>query len=413
MAELLEVYRANLEGRSPPRPVRRPYRDFVAWLQARDDSGDERFWRALLAGFSEPTPLPLASTGATGSGHDERDPFGEATLRLSEEATSALYEFARKQRVSAGVLVQAAWALHLGRFSGTRDVVFGVAVSGRPAELTGADAMTGLFINTVPVRVRLPAGERTDTWLSTLQGQQGALRAFEHTPLAEIRRLSDVAREQPLFESVLVFENYPVPRSASSHAEGLRLRSVRAVERTHFPLTLVVQPEAQLSFQLIYDRRRLDEAAAQRSLADVSGLLEGLRGIGTVRPPRPLPARPGAADGTLHALFSQQAARTPRAIALTSGEGTLDYQTLESRSNQLAHLLRERGVGPEVRVGVCLPRSPGLAGATRRRLCPARTGPPPGAAALDGRGLRRAHRAHALGPRGAARDGGPGALPGR
>ncbi|XVV06970.1 condensation domain-containing protein [Actinosynnema sp. CA-248983] len=211
---------------------RRPFRDYVAWLAAQDEQAAERHWRDVLGTFDSPTPLPAdrPSTGpaATSAQH---------AVDLTPQDSTRLYEFARAHGLTVNTLVQAAWALLLARSSGQRDVCFGATVSGRPADLPGADAITGIFINTLPVRVRVDGARPVVAWLRELQEQQAESRRFEHVPLTRMRAWSAVPEGANLFDSAVVFENYPVELG-----DGMGLREIEAVETTSFPLSATVYP---------------------------------------------------------------------------------------------------------------------------------------------------------------------------
>src|SRR5205814_5498078 len=129
---------------------------------------------------------------------------------LGEAATSRLKAAARREQLTLNTMVQAAWSLLLSRYSGQDDVVFGVTVSGRPAALAGVESMVGLFINTLPMRVHVRGDGPLRAWLKAIQGQQVEQRQYEFSPLVQVQGWSAVPTGEPLFRSLLVFENYPV-----------------------------------------------------------------------------------------------------------------------------------------------------------------------------------------------------------
>ena len=196
---------------------------------------------------------------------------------MSAESTAALESFARANRVTLNTLVQAAWALLLSRYSGETDVVFGVIVSGRPEALPGVESMLGLFINALPLRVSLAETDTLADWLQKLQRRQLEDREYGYSSLAEIQHLSEVPAGLPLFESLLVFQNYPQrelpePEERKSHAPS----STRAVERTSYPLTAIAAPGEELLLRLLYDRARFDDATIMRTLDHWRTLLEAM-----------------------------------------------------------------------------------------------------------------------------------------
>ncbi len=370
LQDVLACYDALLEGAAPTLPHRRPYRDYVAWLLRRDPSAAEAYWRGALHDFTEPTPL--GADRHLPAGPDTGGVHGTVRREVGAGATGALRAFAREHRVTLNTLVQGAWALLLGRGSGEGDVVFGTAVSGRPPELAGMEQMIGLFINTLPVRVRVDGHARVDEWLQALHRGQTAARAYDHTPLAEVQRWSGVPAGQPLFESIVAFENLPV--------EDAGVRSF-AVERwevvgwSHYPLELVAIPGERLDLRMGYDAGRIEPDAAERMADALEAALEALA-AGPGRPLSGVPLLRGterarvleswnatAADfpaACVHELVSARAAREPHAVAVVFEGTTLSFAELEARANRLARHLRRLGVRPETRVGVCAERSPEL-----------------------------------------------------
>ncbi|WP_164013943.1 non-ribosomal peptide synthetase [Pyxidicoccus trucidator] len=367
MRDVFALYAGRLAGRPQGLASPRPYRDFIAWLGERDAGPARDFWRRSLAGFTEPTPLEPgdAAAGSTGK--------GERTLSLGVEETAALEAFARRRKTTVGTLVQAAWALLLARSSGRDDVLFGVTVAGRPSELSGVEDMLGMFINTLPVRVRLPPSMTVETWLGGFQDWLLEARQHEHTPLVEARRFSDVPVGAPLFESLVVVENYPVDVALATKLQGVEVRGARSVEVDNHLLSLVAVPGRELELRIGYREERYAAVAVDRMLARIHHLLHALAGgegrtLGTISVLdeaerhrllvewNDTVAEP-AADVCLHTLFEQQVARAPDAVAVVAGAGALTYRELEARANQLAHRLRALGVGPEARVALCVERS--------------------------------------------------------
>lgn len=231
LTEVCEEYAALTGGPQAPRPVRRPFADFLAWLREQDEQAAEDHWSGALAGFTERTALPYDRRPA--GAHRAR--ATAAVHRALDEALSArLRENAAAAGLTVNTLVEGAWALLLARYGGTADVVFGTTVSGRPAELPGVETMIGLFINTVPARVRPPATGGVLPWLRDLQDRQSDGRRHDHLALPRVQALSELPAGEPLFDSMLVFENYPVDESAADRT-GVRVVEVRADDATTFP----------------------------------------------------------------------------------------------------------------------------------------------------------------------------------
>ncbi|MCY1043070.1 amino acid adenylation domain-containing protein, partial [Corallococcus sp. bb12-1] len=373
LQQLFTAYASTARGQAPRLEPAPAFRDYIGWLQQQDPARSEPWWRQVLAGFTAPTPLPGARPAASGGAVAEA---GEQVLALSAEQLGSLQAFARRHELTLGTLAQAAWTLVLSRYSGEEDVLFGVTVSGRPPELPGVEAMVGLFINSLPARFQVEPRAPVVPWLQKVQAQQVDLRQHEHCPLVQVQSWSAVPRGTPLFESLFVFENYPLDAALKERSPGVTVADVRMHERTHYPLVLAVVPGQELRLQLTYDTARYDDATATRLLEH---LRLALRGLTTaegreLRDVTFLPeeerqrllvewnatASDAPLDEPLHVLFSRQVARTPEAVALVSGELHLTYSQLEARAHQLAWHLRELGVRPGSRVALFLPRSPEL-----------------------------------------------------
>ncbi|MFO0762663.1 MAG: non-ribosomal peptide synthase/polyketide synthase, partial [Byssovorax sp.] len=378
--EVFKRYLALRDGREMTWPPVRPFSDYIAWLGKKDPVKTAEFWKKSLAGFSAPTPLPIPAPPAGDPsaelvrGEGGFDDYEERRLLFSEEKTAILDGFAREHRLTINTLLQGAWALLLSRYSGERDIAFGTIVAGRSIELPGIEDTLGMFINTLPFRVEVPGDRPVLDYLRGLQERHTEIREHEHSPFAEVQGMSEIPRGQPLFESILVFENYPVEKSAGGGSKtGIVTRDVKNEVRNNFPITLLCVHTNRLSCRLAFDRRRFDGAAIDALLGHLESLLLGLAAspVARLREVSLLPEverqrllvehnRAPAdyrIDTTMHALFEAQVDRTPDAVALVAGGERLSYRALDERANQLAHRLRSMGVGPEKVVGLCLDRS--------------------------------------------------------
>ncbi|MET9225534.1 amino acid adenylation domain-containing protein [Lentzea sp. NPDC003310] len=357
---------ALLTGRPVTRPApRRPFADFVRWLRGRDDRAVREFWTAELAGLTGPTPLPfdLAPT----AGHRSAS-TADVEVGVDAEGVTA---WARRHRLTLNTLVQGAWALLLARYSGERDVVFGATVSGRPADLLDADKIIGPMINTLPVRVLVDGGADLVEWLAGIQRSQVAAREYDWISLAEAHECGGLSADSSLFDSVVVFENYPVDHDAAA-ANGLELVEITATEVSGYPLALVVYPGDGLRLSLRYDPALFTEDTA-RTLADrLARVLSSFAGVESaavreVRLISPDEYRRSVLDWTatepaysvdrrIEDLIAEQARRDPHAVAVEDGDRVLTYGELEVRANQLARYLVSRGVRRDGLVGIALDR---------------------------------------------------------
>ncbi|MET9488542.1 amino acid adenylation domain-containing protein [Nocardia sp. NPDC006630] len=367
MQDMLAFY--ALGGDPALLPPVRSYRDYLAWLVAQDRDAARAAWQEALAGFTEPSPLaPVDRSREISAG------IGELGFELSAADTAALSAVAAETGVTVNTIVQAAWGLLIGRSTDRDDVVFGATVSGRPPQLAGIETMVGLFLNAIPVRVRLDAADTLADVLRQLQDEQAALLDHHYLGLGEIQEITGI---DGIFDSLVVFASFPVDDAALDEAaapiEGVGLLGTSAANGTHYPVTVMVTPGKTLRVTLKYLRDLFDNAAAE-ALAERLALLLGRFGAD----PR---ARVGEVDAlldserealdtvnatevaellddsTLLTLFDAQAARTPDALAVMFGDTTLTYAELDARSRRLAQELTLRGVGPETRVAVAMRRS--------------------------------------------------------
>jgi hypothetical protein len=274
LKEIFAFYEAFCQGQHIRLKRSRPYADYIAWLQQQELSESETFWRQTLRGFTTPTPFGVDQAPrrllATEEDH------GEQQIRLSVTTTNALQSLARQYQLTLSTLVQGAWALLLSRYSGEEDVVFGTTVSGRPADLVGVESMVGLFINTLPVRARMAPEDVLLPWLKKLQAQQIELRRYEYSPLVKVQRRSDVPGNLPLFESIVVFENYPVDESLQPQGRDLAIHNIRLFEKANYPLSLMAVPGSALLLRIFYDCRRFDADSISRMLGHLENLLQSI-----------------------------------------------------------------------------------------------------------------------------------------
>ena len=374
LQEFIALYKAFSRHRHIQLPASRPFRDYVAWLKRQDLRKAEVFWRGALRGVTGPTPLnvgwpPGRSNGSNGAAatHDRIE------IRFGHLA-APLQALARTHQVTLNTIVQGAWSVLLSRVSGEEDVIAGATVAGRPHDLRGSDSIVGLMIDTLAVRTKVPRERPALEWLKDFQAEQVLVREHGYAPLVQVHKWSGVPHGVPLFESIVVFENVPLPQ-VTLEEEGLEIVDTVYDGRPHYPISLVIFPGADLPVRIIYDRSRYNADAIRQILGHLRTLLEGI----VADPAAPLSRVPlmeaaerqrvlvdwnatarAYAAGTLHGLVEAQVARTPEAAAVIVGDETISYGALDRHANRVAQTLRNVGVGPETRVGVCLERNGAL-----------------------------------------------------
>ncbi|MFC6978835.1 amino acid adenylation domain-containing protein [Microbulbifer taiwanensis] len=383
MKEVMSIYKvaynnSNMGSLASVLPAAPAYESYIAWLQQQDKEKARAFWKDTLAGIESPTQIHLEYVF-------DGEVAGPAkqTLSLTSVMTAELQSLARQHQVTLNTLVQAAWAYAIHQHNGDQQVVFGETVSGRPPELKDVDQIVGLFINSLPVVVNIDPAQDIGTWLRDLH--QASIDRAEngYLPLSEIQSLSPLGqsggKERNLFDTLVVFENYPVDKEIQNIVAGsdLIVSDIKNEERTNYALTLMVLPEGknlngQLSFELGYRHEQFDSDTVASFLLQFELILKMLSGQFTQSVGELAVLSPDHEhrlsvwndtdsdyphEKCLHELFEQQVQQQPDAVAAIFGQEQVTYAQLNCRANQLAHYLVAQGVKPDSVVGVCIERS--------------------------------------------------------
>jgi amino acid adenylation domain-containing protein len=370
LREVFEAYAELAQGDITARAAPPPYRRYIDWLQHQNLADARLYWKEKLAGFVAPTPLGIDRPVPA------EEPLyqqGEAWEILDSALTARLRVFAKENGLTLNALVMGAWAILLHRYSGNQDIVFGATRACRKSTVAGADEMIGLFINTLPVRLKLSPDDAALSVFKAARQQWLDMRPYEHTPLVQVKGVSEVPPTQPLFETLLVFENYRLDTAMRSLGGPWARRQVELHRLTDFAIRLLAYDGQELSFKIEFDRRRLDAAAIPRLLGHLRRLLEGV----VTNPTETVGRLPILTEAeykvltvdwnrtdvdipkrrTLHEWIETQVESTPDAHAVTFEGKDITYRELNHRANQVAHHLQGLGVGPDVPVGVFLERS--------------------------------------------------------
>lgn len=363
--ELFVRYEAARRGQSTLHALPRPYRDYLRWLERQDSSRAEAYWRRTLADLDgATTSLPVLQASAAPARLVSREQW------LGVAETQQLESAARESQTTLNTWLQLAWALLLSRYSGTDDVVFGTTVAGRPAQLADIDRTVGLFINTLPLRVKLDEKLSVAQCARALLAQNVEQRELEHSALGDILRWSGLPRTQALFETILVFEN--APSNTGGPALDYRIDLLADDSPTHYPLSLIAMPGDRLGLRLYSDSSRITEDAAERLLDHLAHLLRQLpaaaeNAMATLELLTPAERQRilvdwnrSEADFPLHLsygeLMTQQAQRQAHKIAASCGGRSLSYAELEQGSNRVARHLAAAGAGPDTLVALLAER---------------------------------------------------------
>jgi len=374
LQEVFAFYEAIRHGHVLQLPPSRDHREYIELVASQDLTAAKRFWEQRIGSITAPTPLIVDRS--VGSFADDSPGYDVQEIRLSKKQTASLQSIARQHQITSNTFVMAAWALLLARYSGEQDVVFGATKTCRGSLPEGNASLVGLFVNTLPMRVRVHEDMELLSWLKNIRVDWLGLRPFEHTPLVKIQQWSNIGPKQSLFESNVVFENYQLDEALKEGRKTSERRTFRIIGQSSHPLTLAGYAGTRLLLKLAYDQNRFDDGVITRMLGHLQSLLTEM----ISKPKQRLSnftllteverhqvlsdwnntqaVFPG--DRCLHQLFEDQVERSPNAVALEYEDCQVTYEQLNARANQLAHYLKGLGTGPEVLVGICSERGPEL-----------------------------------------------------
>ncbi|WP_415974022.1 amino acid adenylation domain-containing protein [Rhodococcus sp. 077-4] len=368
MKDLLVLYATRGETSVLPRV--RPYRNFLAWLSTRHIDDSLNAWRRAFVGLDDPTLISQRTNGAGGA-----PDIAERTLVVSGEDAARLSGRASELGVTMNTLVQVAWGILLSRLLTRDDVVFGTTVSGRPAELDGIESMVGLFINTVPVRFTQDETTSIEDLVRRTQREQSELLDHHYVGLTDIQQAVGPAA---VFDTLVVFESYPIDKSglsAASSIDGMTVLGVDTKDATHYPLTMVVVADADITFTLKYRADLVDADAAASMITRFTRVLDAVvdgsatagsidildenertQVLQTWNGSTENEAAPSDSDQSLISLFEKQVLAAPDATAIVFGNARVTYRELDSRAERLARTLADHGARREALVAIALPR---------------------------------------------------------
>ncbi len=274
LREITLFLAALSQGQEPDLVSSRPYRDYIRWLRQQDLSQAANFWQQQLAGFNQPTPLGIEDDRNVVI--DNEAGYGYQSVKLSSSLTAKLQSLVQSHHLTMNTLIQGVWALFLSRYSRRPDVIFGATVSGRPADLIGVESIIGLFINTVPIRIKVAPSETLWPWLTSLREQYLQQQKYEYCSAGQIRQWADIPGSNRLYDSILVFQNYPVP--VSPHLEQtFNLSETYAVgAQTRYALTILVTLDDALTIRIIFDHSRFAAADIDQILNHFLTVLESV-----------------------------------------------------------------------------------------------------------------------------------------
>jgi amino acid adenylation domain-containing protein/non-ribosomal peptide synthase protein (TIGR01720 family) len=366
--DFAKIYAALGEGKTPKLPVTPPYSEYIRWLEQQDRNEAINYWSHYLSGYEHVTTLPKWHRPEPMSDYVLK----EKTFALGD--TAKLKALAASQGVTVNTIIQSLWGVILSRYNNVDDVVFGTIVSGRPATLSGVEQMVGLFINAIPVRIQYQTEQPLLEILQAVQKASLESEPYHYCPLVEVQAQSIMGRD--LFDHVLIFENYPMDiavTQSESDAAKVTIENLAVHDRTHYNFDVTIVPGDPIEIKFSFNGNIYLEDQIARMVAHFQTALQHLlqspnQSVGSVQILPQLEqqqlldqfnntAMDYPRDQTFVSMFEEQVKKYPNRVAVVFEEVQLTYQTLNGQANQLAHYLRNLGISPEKRVGICVERS--------------------------------------------------------
>jgi len=372
MEEFLTTYESIASGNLLIPKEEDKYEDYIRYLERSDKDAEESYWKNYMQGIQQSTMLPFI--GATKERTKGVGYYRSLPVHLNADLTEKIQGFAKGHRLTVNTLMQGVWSLLLHQYTGSKDIVFGVIVSGRPDELPNVEKRVGMFINTLPLRSIVEEGTNLMDWLQEIQAQQVSSRQYQYSTLQQIQDWAAVPSGD-MFDSILVFENYPVSKVLGSKKWSLDIDNIQINEQTNYPLTIFIFTVEKINLAFSYNTTLLEEETIKKIGSHFKNVLEQLvtngQGHTSVQQIEVLTAderlklllefnntvQDYPRDKSIVALFEEQADKTPDAIAVEMNEVPISYKDLNERANQLAGFLVGKGVINNMLVPVCIERS--------------------------------------------------------
>lgn len=368
--EVIKAYKDFLKGNQPDAIKEDRYEDFINYIKTIDSFKEKSFWQKYLKDFSEPTLLPFCSVS-----HERnkgKGTYKRRTIEFTKAFTQKISDFSKSLHITPNTLTQGVWAILVSKYSGSKDVVYGVTVSGRPADSDlDFGNKVGLYINTIPFRATIKQQDTVNEFLKRLQKTSVEAREFQHTSLNKIQDWNEIKGD--CFDSLLSFTNYPVSESSKSDSQSLNIDAVDIKENNNYLLSIQPSLKEKLVVDFTFNSNILEEEYVKMICSHFETILcqivkEEVDDISTIQfhteseeiqllhdfnatmvdYPK---------DKNIVDIFENQVEKTPNATALVLDGVTMTYKELNARANQLANFLRNQGVENESLVGICIDRS--------------------------------------------------------
>jgi len=363
--EFIAAYESILDGKEPVKRVKPRFKEYVKWQQEQNKEEQLGYWKGYLKGYEEKAVIAGYSSGEekTAVYHEELEP----------ELRNAMERLCREEKVAVATVINTAWGILLQRYNNTGDVVFGTTVSGRTAKLEGIEEAVGLYINTLPIRVKAEGKERIEELLRRVERDTREREVYESLALSEIQGAVGAGGGESLFDTLVVIENYPIDKRLANREGKVEVQISEVKEATNYDITVGVMLKDKIGLSISYKREKYGAEEIKRLTGHLTNILceisgNSRKGVEEIEVISKAEKRQllyefndtyaeYPKDKTIHELFEEQVKKTPDNIAVVYKNRQFTYRELNEKANRLARVLREKGVVPDSIVGIMSERS--------------------------------------------------------
>ncbi|MCP4152070.1 MAG: amino acid adenylation domain-containing protein, partial [bacterium] len=368
LKEFQQAYEKIYEGKIPAKVQKNTFKEFIKWYHVQDKKEQHDFWQKYLKEFETKPALPTDKKK-----EGEISSVGKHNYTFSLEWTKRMSEFANQQGITLATLLYSVWGILLKRYNDMEIVVFGTTVSGRGAKIKDIENMVGLFINTLPLRIKTSAEEKTTSLLHNVDKALTERDRYENTPLVDIKASSQLDEKYNLFDSIMIIENYPLDKALSKEQKRLRVEAYSMVEMTNYDLAVEVNVFDQLGVNFVYNKDLFYPETVERMSTHFVNILQSvvektgikIKDIRMLSPeerhnimvtfthnPLDYPK-----EKTIQEFLEERVKQIPENVAVAFEGKRITFNELNRRANSLARKLRAKGVGPDRMVGLMMERS--------------------------------------------------------
>ena len=366
MEEFLTTYELLESGGVPVNREEDRYEDYIRYIEQADKEQEEQYWRKYLQGVEQNTLLPFI-TGTTERNKGKGN-YHAIGIHLDTSKAAIIQSFAQRNRITLNTIMQGVWSYLLHRYTGNKNIVFGIIVSGRPDDLNGIEKRVGMYINTLALHSAINEELGIVEWLQAIQAEQVQSRQYQHIPLPLVQGWSGVQGD--LFDTLLTFENYPISQVVSKKKWALKVGKIDMQDHTNYPLSIVIGSSDYINIRFSYNSFVLEEKYVKEIRDHFEHVLlqlvaSGDKKIGNINLLTPAEQQQLLAEFndtkaesakaySIIEVFEAQVAKNPEATAIVFNDEAITYQELNDRANQLANYLRSKGVAAETPVPICI-----------------------------------------------------------